>query len=247
MVGPSTKKKELHGGEKPSKANCIHQEEEKNEEEDFTPDKVGQGLNNKEQKYGTENQNVDELLGEERKVNIAFNDPNMGFLLQPVSGRYKAMVAQVTRHLMENEKLYPGMRVCSIENNPIPPSCSFADVQATIEQLRLPTVIGFVDVYKHRCKLCLHGFQKYDQFVLHMAEHKQQQQQHQPPQVEQVDQRKRWLMNLQMTNPLMYQQYVIQHQIGRLQAHIDTIRSNPSLQSQLTQAEAHMEMLRSQL
>jgi len=232
-ANPTTKKKK----------NKRKKKKKKNEDEDFTPDLQGKVINNTEQKSVNENEAVDKQLGEERRVNIVFNDPNLGFLLQPVAGRYKAMVAQVTKHLMETEKLYPGMRVCSIENKPISPSCSLADVQAMIEQLKTPTLIGFVDVYKHRCKICLRGFLKHDQMALHMAEHKQQQ----PPEVEQIDQRKRWLMNLQMQNPLMYQQYVIQHQISRVQAHIETIKSNPALQTQRLQAEAHIDLLKNQL
>jgi len=215
----------------------------KDKEEASSPNLNGERINNSEQKSSDKNEAVDKQLGEERRVNIVFNDSHFGFLLQPVAGRYKAMVAEVTRQLMEKEKLYPGMRVCSIEDNPIPPSCSFADVQAMIEQLRTPTLIGFVDVYKNRCKICLRGFLKYDQMVIHMAEHKQQE----PPQIEQIDQRKKWLMNLQMQNPLMYQQYVIQHQIGRLQAHIETIKPNPALKTQLARAMAHMDFLKDRL
>jgi len=234
-ANPTTKKKKNKRKQKKKK---------KDEDKDHTPNLKGEAINNTEQKSVNENETVDKQLTEERRVNIVLNDPNLGFLLQPVAGRYKAMVAQVTKHLMETEKLYPGMRVCSIENKPISPTCSFAEVQAMIEQLKTPTLIGFVDVYKNRCKICLRGFLKYDQMVVHMAEHKQQQQH---PEVEQVDQRKRWLMNLQMQNPLMYQQYVIQHQISRLQAHIESIKPNPALQAQRLQAEAHMDLLKNQL
>jgi len=207
----------------------------KDKEEASSPNLNAERINNTEQKSSDKNEAVDKQLGGQRRINIVFNDSNYGFLLQPVAGRWKAMVAEVTRELMEKEKLYPGMRVCSIDGNPIPPSCSFADVQAMIEQLRTPSSIGFVDV----CKNSL----KYDQMVIHMVEQKQRE----PPQIEQIDQRKKWVMNLQMQNPLMYQQYVIQHQIGRLQAHIENIKPNPGLKTQLAQAQAHMDFLKDRL
>lgn len=215
------------------------------EDEDFTPDLADEDSSDADQNDNMENHDLNELLGKDRRVNIEFNDSNMGFLLQPVAGRFKAMVAQVTRELMESEKLYPGMRVCSIDNNPIAPSSTFAEIQATIQNLRFPALIEFVDVYRNRCKICLRGFVEYDQLILHMLQHTRQQEQ--TLQVDQMKQREQWLMNLQLRHPIMYQQYVVQHQIGRLHAHIESLQLDPTMNTQLQQALALMDNLKNHL
>jgi len=239
LESPVEKKSKRKGNKR-----IVTKRKKKNEDEDFTPDcfdEVSSDASNTAEHEVKED--INELLERDRRVNIQFCDSNLGFVLKPVEGRWKAMVAQASRHLIENETLYPGMRVCSVENNPIPESYEFADIKAFIEGLRFPAYIEFVDVYKNRCKLCFRGFHEYEQLILHMVQHTE----HRSAEPDQIDQRRRQLMNLQLQNPVMYKIYTLQHQLGRLQAHLEALMADGRFQSQVMQTEAYIKSIKSQI